>query len=201
MPEYTLYDDSSNPTNPNENDGEPERILGTIVKNTVDTYIIGMRWRTPTGGLPPTVYGSLWSLTSDDPTSNTGTRLEIVQFDFTGVTAGQWARLNFAAPIFWTNNTPRAVQVYISGGRYTFSNPNTFASPHSAPFTNNTLTVYDDHSNGRWTNNPAGTFPAGDNQLAANNYPGGSGYNFWVDIIVNDNPTTHPKGSEFVPFF
>lgn len=200
MPEITMYDSSLSvvPDSPNENDGEPDRALGTVFLSEVDTWIIGARWRTPTGAFPPSAALSLWTLTGDDPTANSGTRLEIQPLSFAGVTLGHWVRANWDDPFFLPSNTPRQVQVYIEGGRYVFSNPNDFATPNASPFLNNTLTVYDDTANGRWTNNPAS-----DNTLAQNNFPGGAGYNFWVDIItdVDGGPATHSKGAEFLSFF
>jgi hypothetical protein len=38
--------------------------------------------------------------------------------------------------------------------------------------------------------------------LAANNFPGGDGYNFFVELVTDVSPASgHAKGAEFLPFF
>lgn len=179
MAEATLYS-TQNPTNPNESDGETSRALATTWYADVAGSIVGIRWRSPTGAFPSAVEAQMWSLSGDDPTTNTGTRLITEAMDFTGYTPGDWVEYRFSAPLSYpTANKPRVAQVYITGGRYTFSSPGDF------PFDNGNLHAYSAaNSNGRWTNSPASN-----NVLAANNHPGGSGYDFFVDVIFSTGST------------
>ncbi len=179
MSEFTLYS-TQDPSNPNESDGETARALGTTWYSDVAGSIVGIRWRSPTGAFPSAVEAQMWSLSGDDPTTNTGTRLITEAMDFTGYTPGDWVEYRFSSPLSYpTANKPRVAQVYITGGRYTFSSPGDF------PFDNGNLHAYSAaNSNGRWTNSPASN-----NVLAANNHPGGSGYDFFVDVIFSTGST------------
>ena len=190
MPELTAYT-SETPTNTNEADGESQRALATVEQSTVDTFIVGIRWFTPLT-LPTSATLAVWSLTGDDPASDTGTRL-ITPLSLT-MTPGAWCRANLAAPLAWPANTPRAAQVAIvgTGARYVYSPPDTF------PITNGTLSALGEEvsGNGRWTN--GGT----EDSLAENQSPGSEGYNFFVELITDIAPPTgHSKGAEFMPFF
>jgi hypothetical protein len=194
MPELTVLT-SQTPSTPDAVDGEARRVLATIEQSTVDTNIVGIRWFAPQTLTGITaVLLSVWSLTGNNPASGTGSRL--VQLTLGSITAGVWNRVNLGAPLAWPQNTPRAAQVAIEGSRYTYTPPDVW------PITNGTLSALDEATsgNGRWTNGgSAGTFM---DSLAANNFPGGDGYNFFVELVTDVSPASgHAKGAEFLPFF
>lgn len=179
------------PATPNAVDGEIRRILGLIEQSSVDTFIVGIRWFAPLtiAGISA-VSLAVWSLTGNNPASNTGTRLVLIPV--VSITAGAWNRVDLDEPLAWPQNTPRAAQVAIEGSRYTFTPPDVW------PVTNSTLSALDETTsgNGRWTNG------GNENNLANNNFPGGEGYNFFVELITDVAPaTSHAKGAEFLPFF
>lgn len=194
MPELTVLT-SQTPTNPNVTDGEARRVLATIEQSSVDTFIVGIRWFAPTSlAAVSTVRMSVWSLTGNNPASGTGTRL--TQITLTPVVAGVWNRVNLPTPMVWPAGVPRAAQVAIEGSGYVYTPPDVW------PITNATMSALDEATsgNGRWTNGgSAATFQ---DFLAANNFPGGDGYNFFVEFITDTAPPTgHAKGAEFMPFF
>ncbi len=187
MAEVSLYQKPSmTPENPNESDGEITRVLGTVGYSDVDTWIMALEWYAPTT-LPAFADLGLWSLTGDDPTANSGTRLELLTFTIGSMTGGAWNRKTLATPRAWAANTPRLFQIH-TDGHYTFSNPDTF--PFSSA--DGTLHAYGEAEggNGRW-------FNGGDSDdVATNQHPGGSGYNFFVNIItdVNGGPVSATIG-------
>jgi len=190
MPELTALV-AETPATPDAIDGEVRRILGTVEQSTVNTNIVGIRWFAPQTLTGITAVSmAVWSLTSNDPASNTGTRDILLPLG--SITAGVWNRVNLPAPLAMPQNTPKVAQVAIEGSRYTFTPPTVF------PITNGTLSMLaaNTSGNGRWSNGLT------ENSLAANNFPGGEGYNFFVELITDVSPPTgHSKGAEFLPFF
>lgn len=190
MAELTVLT-SETPTTPDAVDGEIRRILGLVEQSSVDTFIVGIRWFAPetTGGISA-VSLAVWSLTLNNPAASTGTRDVLISLG--AITPAAWNRANLAEPLAWTAGVPKVAQVAIEGSRYTFTPPDVW------PITNSTLTALDEVSsgNGRWTNG------GNENSLANNNFPGGEGYNFFVELITDTAPTSgHAKGAEFIPFF
>lgn len=175
MAEFNLYPAALTPDHPSESDAETTRVLGTVFWSDVDTYVVALTWYAPTT-LPAFCDMGYWSLTSDNPAANTGTRIDLLSPSVGSMTSGAWNRFNLPTPRFLPANTPRLVQVH-TDGHYTFSNPDTFQMNSD----DGSLHAYDEATggNGRWYNG------GGNNDVATNQHPGGSGYNFFVGVIVD----------------
>lgn len=174
MAEVSLYGGMT-PGFPSEADGETTRVLGTVAYSDVDTFIMALEWYAPTT-LPAFADLGLWTMTGDDPNAGTGTRVELLTYTIGSMTTGTWNRLTLPSPRAWAANIPMLAQIH-TDGHYVFSNPDTF------PFASGdgTLHAYGEAEggNGRWSNG------AGNSTMAANNHPGGSGYNFFVNFITD----------------
>lgn len=184
MAEVKLYPAALTPAVNDEFDAETTRVLGTVFFSDVDTYIMALEWYAPLT-LPAFADLGLWTLTGDDPASNAGSRTDLLTFNVGAMTGGAWNRLNLPTPRALPANTPRQVQVH-TDGHYVFTNDvaNTF------PFTSDdgTLHAYSEEigGNGRWTNG------VDENNLASNQHPGSSGYNFFVGVITDVNGGSSP---------
>ncbi len=180
MAEKRLYPTGMVPDFPNESDGTPSRILGTVFYSDDPTFAVALEWFAPLD-LPSFCDITIWALDGDDPLALTGSRAtsDLLTFNVGTMTPGAWNRLNLPTPRFMNTGQPRLVQVH-TDGHYVYSAPGDF------PFDNDdgTLHAYAalDAGNGRWTN-------SGDNDdIAGTNIPGGVGYNFFVNVITDDNP-------------
>ncbi len=177
MPEYNLYPAALTPGHNDEADGETTRVLGTVFWSDVDTYVVALTWYVPVTK-PAFCDMGYWSLTSDNPAANSGTRIDLLSPSVGSMTGGAWNRFNLPTPRALPANKPRLVQVH-TDGHYTFSNPDTFQMNSD----DGSLHAYDEATggNGRWYNG------GGNNDVATNQHPGGSGYNFFVGVIVDPN--------------